>query len=78
MNNCPFPLTMAAVGQDVRLCQLCAGRRMTHRLAEMGLTPGVCMRVVQDSGGPMLVAVRGSRVALGRGIAHKLNVEPVT
>ena len=41
----------------------------------MGLTPGVELRVVQDNGGPMLVSVRGSRVALGRDLADNLWVE---
>ncbi len=48
---------------------------MARRLAELGLTPGVCLRVVQDAGGPLLVSVRNSRVALGRGIADKLTVQ---
>ncbi len=68
------PLTMAPIGQDVRLCKLCGGRRLAHRLAEMGLTPGVCLRIVQDAGGPLLISVRDSRIALGRGIASKLQV----
>ena len=72
------PLTMAPIGQDVRLCRLCKGRKVARRLAELGLTPGVCLRVVQDSGGPLLVSVRNSRVALGRGIADKLTVQIVT
>jgi ferrous iron transport protein A len=69
------PLTKAPVGQDLRLCQLCKGRKMARRLAELGLTPGVCLRIVQDAGGPLLLSVRNSRVALGRGIADKLSVE---
>jgi ferrous iron transport protein A len=76
---CPIqgicPLTKAPIGQDLRLCKLCGGRRMARRLAELGLTPGVHLRVVQDAGGPLLVSVRDSRVALGRGIASKLSVE---
>jgi ferrous iron transport protein A len=69
------PLTLAPVGQDLRLCRLCKGRRMARRLAELGLTPGVCLRIVQDAGGPLLISVRNSRVALGRGIADKLTVQ---
>jgi Fe2+ transport system protein FeoA len=48
---------------------------MARRLAELGLTPGVHLRIVQDAGGPLLVSVRNSRVALGRGIADKLTVQ---
>jgi Fe2+ transport system protein FeoA len=45
------------------------------RLRELGLTPGVQVRVVQDTGGPMLVSVRGSRVALGRDLTRNIWVE---
>jgi Fe2+ transport system protein FeoA len=48
------------------------------RLREMGLTPGVQVRVVQDTGGPMLVSVRGSRVALGRELTENMWVELAT
>jgi Fe2+ transport system protein FeoA len=50
-------------------------RCVAHRLLELGLTPGAELRVVQDSGGPMVVSVRGSRVALGRELAERLWVE---
>lgn len=46
-----------------------------HRLSEMGFTPGTQVRVVQDAGGPMLLSVRGSRVALGRDLAGRMWVE---
>lgn len=48
------------------------------RLRELGLTPGVQVRVVQDAGGPMLVSVRGSRVALGRELTENMWVELAT
>lgn len=69
-----FPLSMASVGAPVRLVEVRASRKLTHRLAEMGITTGVILTVIQDAGGPLLVAVRGSRVAIGRGIAHHLQV----
>jgi len=72
-NACP--LSLAPVGQELRLCQLCTGRRVARRLAELGLTPGVSLRVVQEAGGPLLVSVRNSRVALGRGLTDKLQVQ---
>ena len=72
-----LPLTMAAAGQPLRLVEIRAGHELTHRLAELGLTRGVELKVVQDAGGPLLVSVRGSRIAIGRGMAHKLMVAPV-
>ena len=71
------PLSMAVAGQELRLVEIQAGRRLAHRLAELGLTPGVTLRVVQKNGGPLLISVRGSRIAIGRGLAHKLLVTPV-
>ncbi|MBN1264296.1 MAG: ferrous iron transport protein A [Anaerolineales bacterium] len=71
-------LSKAASGQQVKLISIDAGRGLTHRLAELGLTPGVELSVVQaDRSGPVLVSVRGSRIALGRGMAHKLKIEPI-
>lgn len=69
-----FPLIRAAVGQEVRLVEINGGRQLTRRLVEMGMTPGVKMRVLQNSGGPLLLAVSDSRIALGRGMADKMNV----
>ncbi len=60
---------------DVCLRRLQVDHCVVHRLLELGLTPGTELRVVQDAGGPMLLSVRGSRVALGRDLAEKLWVE---
>lgn len=70
-------LPLVACARDDRACLRCldVDRCLLHRLNELGLTAGVELRVVQDTGGPMLVSVRGSRVALGRELAEKLWVE---
>ncbi len=72
-----IPLSMAAIGQTVRLININAGKRLTHRLTELGMTPGTEMTILQDAGGPLLLSVRDSRVALGRGMAHKMLVRPL-
>lgn len=69
-----FPLSKAVVGQQVRLVRIKGGRRLNHRLVEMGLTPGVRIRVLQNSGGPLLLAVSDSRIALGWGMANQVEV----
>jgi Fe2+ transport system protein FeoA len=69
-----IPLTHAPVGQRIRLVEIRGGREITHRLVEMGLTPGVEIKILQDSGGPLLLAVRDSRIALGRGMAYRVRV----
>jgi len=47
------------------------------RLMDMGLTPGTKVTVVKSAPfhGPIEVIVRGSRLALGRGMAEKIFVE---
>ena len=48
-----------------------------RRLADMGLTPGTRITVVKSAllHGPLEVIVRGSRLALGRGVAERIYVE---
>jgi len=55
---------------------LCGGRGFIGRLAVLGFTVGAEVAVVQNYGrGPIIVAVRDTRVALGRGEAAKIRVE---
>jgi len=69
-----FPLAMAGIGEEVLLDSVRGGEKLMHRLTALGLTPGVALSVVQDSGGPLLLSVRDSRIALGRGMAQKVMV----
>ena len=74
-----MPLSMATPGQSVRLVQIHGGHHVRRRLADLGLTPGVELRVVQgEAFGPLIVAFKDdARLALGRGMAHKIQVEPM-
>ncbi len=78
MNAQTLPLTMVAQGERVRLLKVNAGGGLSSRLNAMGLTPGVELSIIQDSGGPLLLGVRDSRLALGRGMAQKIFVELVS
>lgn len=62
------------IGSAVVLVQISGGHRVAHRLAELGLTPGVELEVLQNKGGPILLAVRSTRLAIGRGMANKVMV----
>ena len=70
-----MPLSMAAPGQEVELVAVHGGWGIRRRLAEMGFNPGVRLRVIHSGGGPIIVAVREARLALGRGMAHKIMVK---
>ncbi len=72
----PVPLTAVLPGQRARLVRIQGGHRLIHRLSELGLIPGVEIEVLhRNNGGPLLLAVRDTRLALGRGMADKVWVE---
>jgi Fe2+ transport system protein FeoA len=51
-------------------------QRFERRLMDMGLTPGTVIVVVKSAlfHGPFEVMIRGSRLALGRRMAHRILV----
>jgi ferrous iron transport protein A len=73
-----IPLAIARAGELVTVTGIKAGYGLQKRLADMGLTPGVQIKVMNSQmTGPLLIDLRGSRVALGRGIALKIYVTKV-
>lgn len=72
----PFPLSNLKTGENAVVYKMDSGKGMTHRLTSLGFTPGVDLEMVQNFGhGPLMVSVRGTRVALGRGEATKILVQ---
>lgn len=67
-------LTEASAGERVRVEQLPRGEQAAVRLMAMGISKGVEMDVLSAGHGPMVVAVRGTRLALGCGEAEKILV----
>ena len=61
--------------KPVKLVSIKGGKGITQRLGELGLTPGTELKVIQDSGGPLIINVRNSKIAIGRGMAKKMMVE---
>ena len=51
--------------------------RCRKRLTDLGLTPGTKVTVIQAApfNGPLEITVRGSRLAIGRGMANKIFVD---
>jgi Fe2+ transport system protein FeoA len=67
---------MAGIGRILRVVRINAGNGLCERLSAMGLVPGAAVEILSDGRkGPMIVAVKGSRVVLGRGMALKVLVE---
>jgi len=62
-------------GESVWVQTLQGGHHFLSRLASLGFTPGARLKVVQNYGhGPLIVALRDTQVALGRGEASKILV----
>ncbi len=69
------PLSFVLPGEHVVIDRLVGGKQVQQRLADMGLTPGTTIEVIKASGpGPIIVAFRGSRLALGHGLSQKILV----
>jgi ferrous iron transport protein A len=68
-------LSEIPTGENVVIESLCEGNELNRRLTSLGFTPGTGVEIVQNFGrGPMIVSVRGTRIALGRGEAAKIFV----
>ncbi len=62
-------------GQEVTLCSISGGRGIRQKLYSLGLVPGTRFRILSKNGvGPVMISVRGSRLAIGHCMAKKLNV----
>lgn len=73
----PCPLSLIPPGQRVRVVTIAAGQRATRRLKDLGLVPGIELCVVQSQGhAALILAVGDSRLAVERGIALKVLVQP--
>jgi Fe2+ transport system protein FeoA len=71
-----LPLALIAEGEEVRLIAIHGGHHMRKRLADLGLNTGTALKVIRHNpSGPMILAVKGSRLALGRGMANRVFVE---
>jgi len=62
--------------KEVTLIAITGGRGIRSKLYSMGLVPGVRLRVLNRNGtGPVMVAVKDSRLAIGHGMAKKVWVD---
>ena len=73
-----MPLSMVSQGTEVCLAEIRGGIRMRKRLADLGLTCGMNLQTVCNTGnGPVILKVKDSRLAIGRGMLHHILVEPL-
>jgi DtxR family Mn-dependent transcriptional regulator len=73
----PVSISRLKDGERGRVSFIRGGQRVLQRLCDMGLTPGTEVTVVKSAPfhGPLEILVRGSRLALGRGMTEIIFVE---
>jgi len=66
-------------GEEVRIVRYRGGRGMALKLKELSLMPGdrIVVKKRAPLKGPLLVEAHGRSVAIGRGVAEKVEVEKV-
>lgn len=65
-------------GSRAVIISLSGGKHISSRLASIGLTIGSEVQVLQNyHRGPIIITVRGIRLALGRGEASKIGVKAI-
>lgn len=73
-----MPLAMVGPGWTVQIACVRGGMRLQRRLADMGLIPGVVVSVLNSQmPGPVILNLRGSRLALGHGMTMRILVRTV-
>ncbi len=66
-------------GERATYKSISAEKAVASRLTSLGFTPGVEIEMVQNYGrGPLLVTIRGTRVALGRQEARSITIQKET
>jgi len=72
-----MPLGLAQAGECVEILSIRGGHGFRRRLAEMGLSSGSRVRIVSNGRpGPVVLEIKGSRLAIGHGALHKIQVRP--
>jgi Fe2+ transport system protein FeoA len=73
--NMSLSLDQVKQGEHAVFISSCAEKAVASRLISLGFTPGVEIEMKQNFGhGPLVVTIRGTRIALGRSEAQHISV----
>lgn len=68
-------LAKARQGYEYKVIRISGGEEVQTRLASLGILPGQRLKVMQPGWfGPVMIAVKGSKLALGDGVCQKVMV----
>jgi Fe2+ transport system protein FeoA len=71
------PLAKLEMGGRGRVVRVTGTGKVSHRLLEMGITPGaeICLLRAAPLGDPLEIEIRGYRLSLRRSEAEKIDME---
>lgn len=70
-----MPLTMLSPGKEA-VVGACRAKDTTKKFLEgLGIIPGVTISVISEFSGNLIVSIKGSRLALNRGVAQQVLVQ---
>lgn len=70
-----YTLVDLKAGESAKVSALQGGKHLNARLSTLGFTPGVIINMTHNYGhGPIVVTVRDTRIAIGRGEARHILV----
>lgn len=73
-----MPLSDMTAGKTVRVVAVEAGHSLKNRLAAMGILTNSALRIIRNGGaGQLVVAIKNSKVVLGRGASQKIFVAEI-
>ncbi len=74
--NHTHSLAEIKAGEHATFLSISAEKAVASRLTSLGFTPGAAIEMTQNYGrGPLVVTIRGTRVALGRQEAKSITVQ---
>ena len=69
-----MPLEMSDAGTHYNIQKITVKDEVRQHLAELGFVVGECVTVVNEVGGNMILSIKGTRIALDRGMANRILV----
>ena len=61
--------------QSYKIIKIQEGKQLKLQLTARGLLPGTILRIIKNDGlGPLILAIKATRISIGRGLASKIEV----
>lgn len=68
-------LAFAPFEKDLIVTDIFSGKCLNGRLNAIGVHKGTNLQIVNNSGGDLIIKVKDTKIAIGRGMAMKIKVD---